>query len=320
MERRPGSAGAIGPAGYWRDVLLGAGIILLPGMAPATGGLVVLVPLAFLLLCDRRGTTAAARSTAAAMSVAGIASLTLGQFGVFLLTCSFVLSGMIMGWAGEAGVPPVRTGAWGLGVLAGGWLFLWGLAVGIGGHDPYAELVRAVDQGMQAAFTVSLEQAGVPPEARPEIEAALDRSREMMPTLLPGILLASLAGCVWTVLVLFRWLGGHAAARRILWPPYRCWRLPEGLVWLAILLGVGFLLPSTRTVATAGLLVVGVLYFFQGLAVVAALLERWQLPPALRIVAYVVILAQLYGVVLVAALGLADVWADFGRAHRPPGE
>ncbi len=318
MERRP-ARGAADTPGFWRDVLITAGVLLLPSAIPVAGGLIFFVPLAVLLLCGRQGIVAGARITGTAAVAAGTVALLLGQGNGFLLTSTFVLAGLVMGWAAAAGLPPPRVGAWGLGVLAGGWLLFWGSIALISGHNPYTELVRAIDQGMTAAFPAYLEQIGVPQETRPELEAAFARSRAMLPVLLPGVILSSLAGCVWTVLVLFHWLAARSTAIRLAWPPYRLWRLPEGLVWAGIALGFGVLLGPTKPIAVAGLFFLGVLYFFQGLAVLACLLERWQLPTLLRITAYAVILLQAYGMILLAILGLVDVWADFGRLNRPSG-
>ncbi len=319
MEQRPAS-GTAGTPGSWRDVLVTAGTVLLPSAIPAAGGLIFFVPLAVLLVCGRLGIATGARVTGLATAVAGLAALLLGQGNGFLLTATFVLAGLVMAWAAAAGQPPPRVGAWGLGVLAGGWLLFWGGIALVSGHNPYSELVRAIDQGMTAAFPAYLEQIGVPPETRPELEAAFARSRAMLPLLLPGVILSSLAGCIWTVLLLFQWLATRSAAIHLAWPPYRAWRLPEGLVWAGIALGFAVLVAPARPAAIAGLLFFGVLYFFQGLAVLACLLERWQLPMLLRVTAYAVILLQAYGMVLVAVLGLADVWADFGRLdRRPPG-
>nr|MDA8165921.1 DUF2232 domain-containing protein [Desulfobacteraceae bacterium] len=64
------------------------------------------------------------------------------------------------------------------------------------------------------------------------------------------------------------------------------------------------------------LLGLGLLYFFQGLGVLAALLGRWSVPRPLRWAITILLLVQFYGMVMVAILGLADTWADF--RNRPP--
>lgn len=101
-------------------------------------------------------------------------------------------------------------------------------------------------------------------------------------------------------------------------PPLSQWGAPEWLVFP--FLGAGFLLlvplPALRLVAVNLFLVLGLVYFFQGLAVVAALYERFRLPGFLRLLGFLI--AFMNPVFLVVTLvGLLDLWLDFRRLHRP---
>jgi uncharacterized protein YybS (DUF2232 family) len=59
------------------------------------------------------------------------------------------------------------------------------------------------------------------------------------------------------------------------------------------------------------LLLSGLLYFFQGLAVCIALLERWNVPVFIRVVLYSFLIIQSYGVIILTFLGIGDVWFNF---------
>jgi uncharacterized protein YybS (DUF2232 family) len=61
------------------------------------------------------------------------------------------------------------------------------------------------------------------------------------------------------------------------------------------------------------LLISGWLYFFQGLAVLIALFERWRVPVLVRIMLYFVLFIQSYSLILLAVLGLSDVWLNMRR-------
>jgi uncharacterized protein YybS (DUF2232 family) len=65
------------------------------------------------------------------------------------------------------------------------------------------------------------------------------------------------------------------------------------------------------TIALNILLVVSVLYFFQGMAVVKTVIERQALAGILRIGLYVMLIFQPYLAAFVAAIGLCDLWVDF---------
>lgn len=94
------------------------------------------------------------------------------------------------------------------------------------------------------------------------------------------------------------------------------WRMPEWAVWPAI--GSGFVLWLTSgVVEAAGMNVVVVmvlLYFFQGLAIVAYYFEVNKLPPLFRIMGYsVIVIFQQFLVPLLSLAGLFDTWFDFRR-------
>jgi len=95
-------------------------------------------------------------------------------------------------------------------------------------------------------------------------------------------------------------------------------RLPDWLIWLVIGFGIAFFANSylvglnwVKFLALNGLIAVGSLYFFQGLAVLAFFLERMKLK-VLRIAMYIAIIVffQSVGLVLIG-VGIADVWIDF---------
>ncbi len=102
------------------------------------------------------------------------------------------------------------------------------------------------------------------------------------------------------------------------WGEYSTWKLPEQLVWAPII-GVALLLISSGVLQRAGgwlTLVAGLLYFFQGLAVVVALLARWKVPVFVRIILYFVLLIQSYSLILLAILGLSDVWLNMRQTSK----
>lgn len=100
------------------------------------------------------------------------------------------------------------------------------------------------------------------------------------------------------------------------------WEAPGWLVF--VLIGAGFmLLIPHQAVQIAGvnvLLVCGLLYFFQGLAILSFNFSHFQVPRILRWIAYFLLLMIKSLMLLVILLGLIDLWLDFRRLHRPPSE
>jgi len=101
-------------------------------------------------------------------------------------------------------------------------------------------------------------------------------------------------------------------------PPLYEWSNPEWLIFF--FLGAGFLalvpLQGLRLICLNLLLVLSFLYFCQGVAVVAALFQRYNAPGALRLLGYALLFMNpLFFLVII--LGLMDLWLDFRRLHQP---
>ena len=100
--------------------------------------------------------------------------------------------------------------------------------------------------------------------------------------------------------------------------PLSEWSNPEWLIFFFV--GAGFLLlvPQTgvRLISLNLFLVLGFLYFCQGVAVVAAMFQRFHAPLFLRLLGYpLLFMNPLFFLVII--LGLMDLWLDFRRLHRP---
>ncbi len=139
----------------------------------------------------------------------------------------------------------------------------------------------------------------------------------MLGRLLPGLMVINMGLVAWLNVVLARQLYALLG-----WgepdPPLYHWVAPEWLIFL--LVGAGFLLlvpiTAVRFTGLNLLLIMAVLYFAQGLAVVANWFHRLGLPRALRIVGYpLMFLNPVFFVII--TLGLIDLWLDFRRLHRP---
>jgi uncharacterized protein YybS (DUF2232 family) len=139
----------------------------------------------------------------------------------------------------------------------------------------------------------------------------------LLQRLLPGLLVTNLALVAWLNVVLSRQiiflLGWGETA-----PPLFHWEAPERLIF--VLLGAGFLLlvpvAGARYVGLNLLMVVAVLYFCQGVAVVATWFHRLGLPRFLRIIGYPLLFLNPF-FFLIITLGLMDLWLDFRRLHKP---
>jgi uncharacterized protein YybS (DUF2232 family) len=97
------------------------------------------------------------------------------------------------------------------------------------------------------------------------------------------------------------------------------WRLPEHLVWFFIAAGACYLsgIPGLGAAGLNGLIALLGFYFLQGVSIALYLFQRFQLPRFLVTISVVVLLLQPVTMLLVAGLGLFDVWCAFRRPGLP---
>jgi uncharacterized protein YybS (DUF2232 family) len=95
--------------------------------------------------------------------------------------------------------------------------------------------------------------------------------------------------------------------------PFKEFRTPDFMVWLLIIAGFSMLVPTplVNTPALNMLVLLGVLYFIQGLAVVFAFCDRSNFASTLKVVSTVIVLTQPYLTVVITVLGIFDLWGDF---------
>lgn len=100
--------------------------------------------------------------------------------------------------------------------------------------------------------------------------------------------------------------------------PFR-WEMPERLVWVFIGAGLLYLTgPAGLGAVGLNLLVVLIgLYFLQGLSITASLFQRFHLPRLLAALSVFLLLFHPLFPLLVAGVGLFDVWFGFRRLSLP---
>jgi len=168
-------------------------------------------------------------------------------------------------------------------------------------------------------LTVALyKEIGVPPEKIELIQDSLDSILYVFIRIIPGILSAFTLLMVWANLLMAR----PMLKRGNLFCPdfghLNRWKSPEHLVWIAI--GSGFLLlfplSGVKMLGLNGLIVLMVIYLFQGLAIVSYYFEKKRFPLVLRGVIYTVLAVQQFLILAVILVGFLDVWADFRRLKK----
>jgi uncharacterized protein YybS (DUF2232 family) len=138
---------------------------------------------------------------------------------------------------------------------------------------------------------------------------------------IPALLLINNTLVILLNYLLSRYLGGQHG-----WEdpplPLAYWEAPGWLIF--VLIGAGFLLivPNQMAHMTGVnvILVCCLIYFFQGLAILAFSFRRFQVPRFFRWSAYALLVMVKPAMFIVIIMGLIDLWLDFRHLHRPPSE
>lgn len=279
--------------------------------------LAVLTPLPTILSVYRFGPPLGYRTPACALALSVPLLFALGLpshvgylLGLLILGACLA-EGMRRRWSVE------RTIGWGgMAAFAVFWLIFW--AVNDGGSGRFfARLDAELQQSIAAALSY-YEQMGMSFD-RPSMQRALEHYAPVFVRLLPG--------AVCGVTLLLAWVNTLLAKRFCLahrvplpqWPPLDRWRAPDVLVWPLIAGGFLLLTPSTELSLVGGNVIIlcGIIYLLQGLAIVVYYCEIWRLPKVLRGLLYAMLMLQQFATLLLAVVGLFDTWLNFRRLPGP---
>lgn len=161
-------------------------------------------------------------------------------------------------------------------------------------------------------------QMDVPADQVNALSQSMEGILYVMLRIMPAIVIVSVLLVVWSNLLVARPL---LRSRNLFYPAFGAlneWKAPERLVWVAI--GSGFLLVlphnGLKFVGVNVLIIMMMVYFFQGIAIVSFYFEKKRFPRLLRGVLYALIVLQQFLLLVVIALGFFDLWVDFRRMKK----
>lgn len=282
------------------------------GLMPVGALAALLVPLPAAWLSMRQGLWAGiAVVVCAALAGFGLAGQTealgyLVQFGIPALLLAFLL---------RRGVHWDRAVAWSLILLlSAGGLLLYGLAI----HQQVTvpTLVEGYLQGEINTALALARDLDLPADQAAQFEATVRQTGDLLLQAYPA---AATVG--YGLLLLTTLLGLVLAARgnySISGKPFDKWKVPELWIWGLIAGGGGVLLADgiVSVVALNLLVVMLALYFLQGLAIVRYFFSSRRVPPLLRTLGYVLLATLNPLPVLVAGIGVFDLWIDFRKPRN----
>ncbi|MBW4054753.1 MAG: YybS family protein [Proteobacteria bacterium] len=168
-----------------------------------------------------------------------------------------------------------------------------------------------ISDSLKQAVTI-YEKGGVTGEDLEVLKHSMSTAADLLQRLYPALVTAMLVVIAGCNLALIKRTTAKTALNLAI-GEFSAFRNPELLVW--ILIGAAFALLFPESVITTPalniLLVTTMLYFFQGMAVITALIAKHSVPAFVRIFLYAMLIIQPYLLALVASIGLFDLWVDF---------
>lgn len=317
MENRSGKEQDTGQV-MLPGILATAAVFSIPLIRPEFGWLHSLMPLPvfyyLILFGSRQGIIVITR----AMLIAGGFAILFGSISSLIFSFTLLPAGFILAQAGFKKESPVRAGFQATTATLAIWLLFSLFYSVITQTNLATEILNNLDQVITRTQEAYKNSGQLPAETGQEIEAAFKEMRQILPQILPALLAMTVISTIWLNLLLGHVLLRKKTATGYPWPAYQEWRLPEYLVWGVIGAITAMILPVHlfNIIGTNLGIIMILLYFYQGLAVFSGLLEKWLVPTPLRIILYGLILVQVFSILLLALLGLTDIWINFNRKKQ----
>jgi uncharacterized protein YybS (DUF2232 family) len=152
-------------------------------------------------------------------------------------------------------------------------------------------------------------------------ELSLSQFKRLLMQISPALFAMNATVVVWLNLIISRHILRQTGNREVKAPLNR-WEAPGWLVFIFIGAGFMLFLPDKWLpgIGLNILLLCGLIYFLQGLAVVSFTFQRYQVPLFVRLMSYPLLVFLKPVILMVLLLGLIDLWVDFRQINKPPAE
>ncbi len=174
----------------------------------------------------------------------------------------------------------------------------------------YNEMVQAISKEMDQSLALYKKTSSG--AYKVDIEKAFLWFRSTVIYFLPGLLASVyLFISLINILIAKMYLGMRLKIDAF-GPAFIQWKLPYQLIWAMIASGgLAFLGKGIYKIeGDNALLLLGAMYFLQGIAITAFYFRRFRVPIFIRWITYILLSIQWYGLLIFVIIGLSDVWFD----------
>ena len=276
----------------------------------------LLIPLPFLYYSSKLGLNEGVKLVCISILVTALLATVMRYSELIFLCLEFSLLGLIIG--------ELYRKKWNIGysiLVATASVLLIGFVIlavaGLRKNMGPMEMVYAYMQESLQQSVAVYRNMGAGPERAKEFRVYLDIVADAISKVYPSMLIIGTGFVVWFNIIVSRPL---FRMKNIAYPPYGAldrWRSPDLMVWGVIAAGFSLFLslPKIKFLAMNVLIVMMAIYVFHGLSILMFYLNKYRVPPWIRLGVYFLILFQQIFVIGLAMAGLFDQWIDFRRIH-----
>jgi len=168
-------------------------------------------------------------------------------------------------------------------------------------------------------FTMALyEKMGVSEQHIQLMSEYMDQLFYIMIRIVPALIFSGILFMAWTILLFAKPM---MISRMLYFPDFgslSLWKAPDHLVWGVIGCGAFLLLSDglIYTLGLNGLIILMVIYFFQGIAIVAFYFNKLGFPRIVRIALYGLIAIQQIALLMIVGIGFFDMWLNIRQLGK----
>ena len=189
-----------------------------------------------------------------------------------------------------------------------------------------AIMAYTISQGrtLSAIMTDYMNQSlSIAKQLSPEIGMDPDMTQKLISSMMivmPGLFIISFMTTLWLNILIIRKLLKLKGITIKSIEHLNLYKAPYMLVWIFIGCAMALMIPAgpVKIVGINCLIVLMLVYFFQGIAVVSFFFQQKNTPMALKVFCYFLIAVQVYVLILVIGLGFFDNWIDFRKLSASP--
>lgn len=300
-------------------VLFLSALLILPGLIWAIFGWISgVLPLTAFVFINKFGWSYTNRQFAIAILVSSFVSFFLNSLELTSFSAMLIPAGYVVALSAQRKEEPWLAGLKGVITLTVCLAVFFGILLA----NSEVSLFKALAESLNAAIEEVQRHYQNSGTLSSENYVILERSLYQMKTVAPMIIPAILG----SLIILISWITlvfGNIVLQKLdcsqPWHQYRYWSLPDKLIWGVIISGIFALLPGdlTRLISINILILLSLIYCFQGLAIIVFLLNKWNIPRILRSVIYIMMILQSFGTIILLGVGIANVWYDMRRPSTP---